>query len=135
MAEYLFSTEEGIRTLFGEILWKSKMRLRAAENWMNRRNSCREEKEVEKETEKSFFLSEAQKKPLVDKAQRTIGEPIVSERKEEDVKEKTGRGTRVPRRNKCWEDREDVSQTILSNLHQRVHTWLISLASRNGAAL
>ena len=31
---------------FGESLWNSKMRLRAAENWMNRRKSCRRSQEM-----------------------------------------------------------------------------------------
>ena len=40
----------------------------------------------------------------------------------------TGSGARC-----AWH--HDVSQTSLSNFYQHVHTWLISLASRNGAAL
>ena len=66
-----------------------------------------ERKEVEKEEEEKEEKSEAQKKPLVDKAQRTS--LFVSERKEEDVKEKGRKRNKSPRAKQFLEDLEDGS--------------------------
>ena len=65
-------------------------------------------KEVEKEEEEKEEKSEAQKKSLVDKAQRTICEfPCV--RKKKIWRKNAERGIRVPGRNNFWEDLEDGS--------------------------
>ena len=65
---------------------------------------------MEKEEEETEEKSEAQKKSVVDKAQRTICElPCVGKKRRRVGEKKAERGIRVPGRNNFLEDLEDGS--------------------------